>query len=540
MLAKRRVFLVLVVAAVAAAFATGAFLTLLVLRGPGASAPHFTPREWTLDLMPGLSYGPPVVGPTTPLSSDRGGGLWVINYASEGSIRMDLTRFSLEYDSSPFAVGNDSLMVDVTRDFQTTPGPPITGPLRSVFYIVPGRNTTNDPGPLGRNGALAFFAGRDFLVASPFDRTVRFRYTLGFDPVWMGEDPTSAGEMLVLPQERSEFPFPGLPGPEVGPYRYFWASDGSRTVVFEVTYVHELDPTPLPVPRVIFFNGTLSASPFVYFNQDYVLAQEHYRSGLGQGILLPRANGTLEIANVTGMTRAWIPLTLDGEPAVVAGSIGFTRTSYPMRLYVPLRSSSATGIAFLDFASLTFVFQYSVPGSGLEVLGRPTSYRGASLFLGLLDSATDKTRFIGLNETGAIVPWFGASLTGRVQNYFDLPEFTKVFAYTAAGTILTLSAISTASDPGPPATFPIRPPSSASVVVYAGSPGGTRYGPALIPFELMGVWTDAASGRTAMFELLGLPSSSPIPSRYLATASGGQSLDAAVGPRRDPAARSIG
>jgi hypothetical protein len=352
------------------------------------------------------------------------------------------------------------------------------------------------------------FAEREFLFVSPFDRTLFFHQRLSFDPVWTGEDPASAGEMFVQPQERMTSPFPGLPGPDVGPYHYFYAADSSHLAVFETTYVHRLDPTP-PSGRLVFAaNASLAAPPLVFYDQDMVNPLENFRAGPGQAVLLPLTNRTVEITNVTGKVKTWLPLILDGQPAEIAGPIGFVRTSYPVWVYMPLRSSSSTGIVALDLATLTPAFQYSMPGTLLDVVGTPTSYRGTFLFLGLYDATTDTTQFGGLNETGARLPSFGATVAGRAVTYFETDELSRLFVQSKGGAVVTLRTRGgTAGEP--PQEFSIRPPSAESWLMYAGSPGGTLYGAALIPQELVGAWTDSASARTALFELLGVPQPQP-------------------------------
>src|SRR5207247_224629 len=97
---------------------------------------------------------------------------------------------------------------------------------------------------------------------------------------------------------------------------------------------------------VLFSNETLSAPPFVYYNKDTgeLNSSTNFRTGRGQTILLPLANGSLEVHNVDGSLFGWVPLRLAGQPATVTGTIGFTRSTSidTMKLYLPVRSSSAT------------------------------------------------------------------------------------------------------------------------------------------------------------------------------------------------------
>jgi hypothetical protein len=499
--------LVVVLVVVVSSFvvlAGGLYLIWLSFPGPHDHVVPGVPAEWEIPLLSGLDYLAPVPGPTTPLSSDRTGGLWMINAAREGPIWMDFARFTLNQSLSPFHVGNDSLRLNALTDFQVAPDPAITGPLRSIFYVVPGKNASGSFGPSGRNGAVAFFSGREFVVASPFTKTVFYHFLLEFDPVWTGEDPASAGQMLVQPMER--IVAIGIMALYKGPYRYFWASDGTRTAVFEVVYVHESDPTQVPSGRVMFFNGTLTAPPFVYYNQERVGKQDDFRSGTGQAILLPLQNGTMEIANVTGQPRAWIPLALAGQTAVVAGALGFVRSTFPALLYLPLRSATAAGIAALDLASLSFAWEYMAGDPSQVLIGTPVSHQGNGLYLAWYNPGNRTTRMVGLDETGTAIPQFAAAIPGRVLNNFEVTELSEVFVNSEAGALVTLQTTFASSTPPPPKDFPLRPPSNESSVVYAGSPSGTLYGSGLTPIEVYGAWTDSPSAKCALFALLIPPS----------------------------------
>src|SRR5205823_14678925 len=98
-----------------------------------------------------------------------------------------------------------------------------------------------------------------------------------------------------------------------------------------------------------------------YYNQDRVTSFDDYRSGAGEAILLPLANGTLDIHNVTGSVRSWVPLSLNGQPATVVGPIGFTRSTFPLWLYVPVRSTDATGVGIFDLITLRMLATFSLP-----------------------------------------------------------------------------------------------------------------------------------------------------------------------------------
>src|SRR5207245_9902424 len=100
------------------------------------------------------------------------------------------------------------------------------------------------------NGALAYFMNRDFIVGDPFSNAGIFRATLPFDPVWTGQDPESAGYLVAQPNQRQgPSPFPGVPGNPYGPYRYFYASNRTAPLIFEITYVHTGDQPPTIPPH---------------------------------------------------------------------------------------------------------------------------------------------------------------------------------------------------------------------------------------------------------------------------------------------------
>ena len=456
----------------------------------------------TLPSLPaGSTYGVPVMGPTTPLSSDRAGGMWLINYASSGFIRMDLLGYSLGLNESPFQRGNESLFRDVHSDFGFIPL--IDSPLSNVYYIVPGKNLSLQFGSGRDNGALAFFAGRDFAAVNPFEKTNFTRDSLDFDPLYTGEDPASSGNLLVQPLERvvsvgiSTFP--------VGPYRYFYASDLNHTRVYELTYVHERDPVA-PSGHIMFqTNASLSAPPFIYYNQERVEKWEAWRAGAGAAVLLPLMNNTLEVLNITGVHRAWIPLALGGEPATVHGQIGFTRSSFPMLFYLPVKSASHTGIAYLDLNALALVpgREFAQLDSSWEPIGLPLSTRGESVYAGFYRSANDTSYLIGLNQTGAVIPQFRAYFHGPLRDYFEVDARTSVFIFTADDQIVSMGTTFATGGLEVPAFLGVIPPPSVPHVVYAGAFGGTLFGSAITPQEVNGAFTDPVSRQTVVFQLLG-------------------------------------
>lgn len=472
---------------------------------------RFIVNEYDLGLpsLPASStYGVPVMGPTTPLSSDRAGAMWQINYADSGFLRMDLLRYSLGQNVSPYQAGNESIWLDTRTDFGFSPL--LDSPLRAVYYIVPGKNLSLQSGSGTDNGALAFFSGRDFAAVDPFTQRAFFRYRLDFDPIYTGEDPVSSGEMLISPLQRTACI--GVLCTVVGPYRYFYASDLNHTAIFELTYVHARDPVQPSGKLVVQRNVTLTAPPFVYYNQERVSQNETAHAGTGQGIVLPLANNTLEIMNITGTkVRGWVGLTLGGEPATVSGRIGFTRASFPLWLYLPLKSATHTGIAYFDLSSLTLVpaHEYATLDESWEPYGLPVSSRGASVYVAFFRPLSNETLLVGLNANATVIPHFQVQFPGKLRDYFEVDARTVVFVYTEERAILTVG-----TSTGKPEGFAVVPPPTVPHIVYAGAFGGTLYGTGLTPQEVNGAYTDPASGTTVVFQLLGTTRSPLAPGVY--------------------------
>lgn len=483
---------------------------------------RFVVHDYNRTLPTNPDYNVPLLGPTTPLSADKLGGVWEINSNRQGIIYMDFLQYSLGTNTSPYRVGNLSVTLDITQAFGVTPVPGT--PLQAVYYIVPGKNVTSSGvpvtfGPSAENGLIAAFSGQTFVVGDPFTGKAVYNYTLPFTPLWTGEDPASAGQMNIAPTMR--LAQVGIVGVGVGPFRYFYASDGNRTDLFEISYCHAGYcgsagfPVAAPSGRLAAsFNLNLSAPPLVYYNQENVVTEPlnspyPYREGPGQAFLLPLTNHTLAVANVTGNIRAWIPLTLDGQPAVVDGPMGYVRSTYPLFIFLPLRSASASGVATLDLNSLQLKGQHSFPDPALVPLGAPVAYRGQNLFYGFYNQSSNSTHVFGLflNATsGNMTPnaQFDWVFTGRVRSFFEAPPdaLSTVFIYTEGGKLYTMVTVF-----GPtavvPQEFPLIPPPGVPQVVYAGSFGGTLYGGGLTPQELNGVWLDGIHGQTVVFQLLG-------------------------------------
>ncbi len=477
-------------------------------------ADRFKVNEFSYALPENQTYVGPLMGPTTPLNDIFPGAMWDINYnTSHGFIYMNMLRYALGFNESPFlATHNLTITLDVQQSFNVSPIPGL--PLRAVYWIVPAKdyalNGTTGPAPF--DGAITFFTGDDFIAVDPFNRSAFYTYHLPFTPLWTGEDPVSAGTMLIAPtqNEVSKGPvtFP------IGPYEYFYATNGTQTLVFELQYVHSgyCPCTPPFGSPPLFFNGTLSAPPFVYYNQYKVTYADDWRSGAGQGIFLPLANGTLEVANVSGKVRAYLPLTLDGQPAWVAGNIGYSQGAFPMELYLPLRSASATGIAYLDLASLTITHEYVVPGSGWEPFGTTIARTGTandSLYAGFYNPTNDTSFMVGLDGVGGLIGQgqFQVYMPGRIRSYFYAHEPFQVFVLAGNHHLYAIAGYGASTFTAHPHVIPdeftVVPPSAVTDLVYSGSFGGTLYGTLLSTQELNGAFTDPSTGVTSVFQLTG-------------------------------------
>ncbi|TLZ51470.1 MAG: hypothetical protein E6K18_04845, partial [Methanobacteriota archaeon] len=133
---------------------------------------RFSVSAYPKALVANLTYNPPALGPTTPFQSDRQGGMWLINSVREGFVYMDFLQPSQPRNNTPFLAGNKSIVLDIRQDFGLVPAPSLN--LTAVYYIVPGEGCAGtDPfscpsyvrGPSENTGAIAFFTGREFIVA---------------------------------------------------------------------------------------------------------------------------------------------------------------------------------------------------------------------------------------------------------------------------------------------------------------------------------------------------------------------------------------
>ncbi|TLZ51469.1 MAG: ABC transporter permease [Methanobacteriota archaeon] len=314
---------------------------------------------------------------------------------------------------------------------------------------------------------------------------------------------------------------------QVGPYHYFYAANRSRVVVFEVTYVNSADASPRSGRVALDLNRDLAAPPFVYYNDLQTNATNFFRGGTGQTILVPLTNATVEVYDVSGQFRTSFALNLSGEPATVSGSTGWVVSAdYPYYLFLPLRSASHIGLAVLDLgvtdpisgriaSPLRIFSEYVRDNPTWESEATPTCYYFTrdvyAAFYDPSDGAQGSTHIMRINATGREVTEFRAVFPGRIRGFFEVEQtLSRIFVLLDAGGIWQVRTDQFA----PPEQFPVTPPSTTTLVAYAGALGGTLYGPALTPQELFGVWTDSAKGETVVFQLLGTILTPLPPGRY--------------------------
>src|SRR2546427_5311255 len=155
---------------------------------------------------------------------------------------MSSLKYPQRTNQSPFDRENLSVQFDATQKFGVPPLP--TPPLSALYWLTPARNISFETGPTDRNGALAYFMGRDFIVGDPFADKLIFHVQLPFTPIWTGEDPESAGFLISQPNQlQGPSPFPGGPGTPYGPYPDIYAPHRDQTKGFEITYAPTRGPT---------------------------------------------------------------------------------------------------------------------------------------------------------------------------------------------------------------------------------------------------------------------------------------------------------
>src|SRR5947209_17467515 len=152
---------------------------------------------------------------TTPLQADLQGGIWLINYNRERYVFLDFTKLTLRTNQSPFQAGNDSIQFHVS-DLPLSPQP--IAPLEALYAIVPAQDSSQSTGPRKENGAIAFFAQRDFYVYDPCLRTPISCSRLTFDPVCTGDDAASSADLVTLSVHSTILPFPAAPARARVPY----------------------------------------------------------------------------------------------------------------------------------------------------------------------------------------------------------------------------------------------------------------------------------------------------------------------------------
>src|SRR2546430_14147577 len=100
---------------------------------------------------------------------------------------MDFMKSPQRTNEPPFLPRNLSLRLDATQLFNASPLP--SPPLSAIYWIAPGKNISFETGPVDKDGALAYFFNRSFVVRDSFLHAGIFRAPLPFDALLTAQDP---------------------------------------------------------------------------------------------------------------------------------------------------------------------------------------------------------------------------------------------------------------------------------------------------------------------------------------------------------------
>lgn len=453
----------------------------------------FTIAQFGRYLPSGEGYHKPVVGPTTPKYTGFQGGLWLIVANEDGHIYMDYMTQSFT-NETPFEIGNYSISIDI----QEISGANLTPPLSEVLYLVPGQDVQGHFGDNVEDGLLVFVANRTLVLYNPFTDDVWYTKELTFTPKWVLQDPASAGQMYSTPTETRITFFT-----YEGPYRYLVIADGSNLLALEVQYLYNIAKSKMQVTTVI--NETLEVThePLPYYNQEGIA-----RGAQAQGIFVPTNNSRILVYNVTGGLRNEVDLySIFNESVNLTAPIGFTRTTYPYLLYLPIKTATKSAVTFLesnkDKINYTFVIdnpnvvittspeiEYTIPETYIHFganIYEGTTPENAKIYRVLRNATEDKT-FIG-------------EIDEPVKDVFYVKEVSKVFALGYSGTIYAaVTTVGTAEREGVTEFFATQ--EGTEYIVYTGSMAGTIYG-TLSNREVYGAWMNTLTGEVRFFQFLG-------------------------------------
>jgi peptide/nickel transport system permease protein len=176
-----------------------------------------------------------------------------------------------------------------------------------------------------------------------------------------------------------------------------------------------------------------------------------------------------------------------------------------MWFYLPLKSATHTGIAYFDLASLSLLpdREFLMPDASWESIGLPLSTRGETVYTAFYHPADNQSLLVGLTANATVVPQFQAYFTGKLRDYFEADARAAVFIFTADHQIMSMKTTFKTNNTEVPEGFAIVPDETVPHVVYAGAFGGTLYGSGLTAQEVNGAYTDPATRKTVVFQLLG-------------------------------------
>ncbi|MFQ6013644.1 MAG: ABC transporter permease [Thermoplasmata archaeon] len=440
----------------------------------------FLLKRYPLNYTAGPEYQRPVVGPSVPTFATLDGGQWIIVADRDGHIFMDFGKRALG-NETPFELGNASFAFDI-RDFGLEP------PLSDVLYVAQGLNFRGRLGDLEFNGLLAFVANETFVLLNPFVAEVVVAADLGFRPTWISQDPTSAGDMDIIPTESSVGFFQ-----TEGPFRYFAFANTTKVTAYRVEYVGNEGGVE-SVQRVLDTNATVTAAPFAINNTKRDLPQS--------GIYVPSGE-TLLIYNVTGGLRTELNLTLANRTAVLTAPIGFTRGDFPHYLFLPLKSDQAAGVAFLSPSTDVILQEFVVASAGAEILTRPDP--GGARFLHFaanLVGEESPARVYRVNfDSLESQEGFEGAMPERVLDVYFVFQTSRVMVLGESNTVYT---ITTKVDLGLRAgASPFAQARGvARDMVWVGSFVGTKHG-TLSAEETHGLIFDAALGELLVHQFTG-------------------------------------
>ncbi|MFQ5838107.1 MAG: ABC transporter permease [Thermoplasmata archaeon] len=437
-------------------------------------------RTYELNYTAGPEYAEPVVGPTVPTFAVLDGGLWIIVGDRSGHIFMDLGQRATG-NQTPFQRGNASIEIDL-EDFE------LSAPMSDILYIAQGLNAQQRLGELVRNGLLAFAANDTFVIIDPFTQEVLFNDTLGFRPVWIGQDPASAGDMRLIPTQSTVgfFQFEG-------PFRYITLANETRVVAFSVEYVGN-EGGITSIQKVLDENVTVTGPPFAYNNTKLDLNQS--------GIYVPSGE-TLLIYNVTGGLRTELNLTLANRTAVLTAPIGFTQGDFPHYLFLPVKSDRAAGILFLSPSKDVVLKEFVIEDSTAEIVTQPDPSGAGWLHFGANFGSGDVPARVYRVDFDTLEPQegFKGEMPERVEDLYLVLETSRVVVLGESGTIYTITTKVGAGIREGASPF-FGPGIGKRRIAYVGSFVGTKYG-TLSAEETHGLFFDPEAGKLVVHQFTG-------------------------------------